>query len=319
MKRDLPQDILAVLAAAALLILVVVLFPSNPARIVLGLLFLLFLPGYVLVAALFPRRTDLDAIKRVALSFTLSIVLTALIGLALNYTSWGIRLNPVLVSVSIFILIASVVAWYRRTTYLPADRFKVGIHFRMPALLKTGSTFDKALTILLILAILGATGTLAYTVAEPKVGERFTEFYLLGINGEPDGYPTLFSYNGGRVTSVTYREKESDVMVSERYGRVVLAIVNREHREETYRVEVLCDGQRLYLRVGNATTDGLGPIVLQHGEKWEQEIGFAPAGLGDGQKIEFLLYMNDRLYYDEGQEPYLWVDARSTTSPVPPK
>ena len=310
MKRDLQYDILAVLVATALLILVIVLVPSNAARIVLGLPFLLFFPGYVLVAALFPRRTDLDVIKRVALSFLLSIALTALIGLVLNYTSWGIRLYPILISISIFILIVSVIAWYRRSLYLPADRFKVELRLGMPALFKTDNAFDRVLTIVLILAVVGATGTLAYTVAKPKVGERFTEFYLLGINGQADRYPKLFTYNGGQVTRVTYVEGGSDVVVSDTYGHIVLAIVNREHREETYRVEAFCNGQRLPLRIGYATVDELGPIVLQHEEKWDQEIGFAPTGPDDGQKIEFLLYMNDRLYFEEGEAPHLWVDAR---------
>jgi uncharacterized membrane protein len=142
MKRDLQQDILALLAASALLIVVIVLLPSNAARIVLGLPFLLFFPGYILVAALFPRRTDLDVIKRVALSFLLSIAVAALIGLVLNYTSWGIRLYPILISISIFILIASIIAWYRRTTYLPAERFKVELRPKMLALFKADNTFD---------------------------------------------------------------------------------------------------------------------------------------------------------------------------------
>ena len=309
MKRDLQQDILALLSATALLILVIVLVPANAARIVLGLPFLLFFPGYVLVAALFPRRTDLDVIKRVALSFLLSIALTALIGLVLNYTSWGIRLYPILISISIFILIVSVIAWYRRSLYLPADRFKVELR-GMPALFKTDNAFDRVLTIVMIVAVIGATGTLVYTVAKPEVGERFTEFYLLGINGQADRYPKLFTYSGGQVTRVTYVEGGSDVVVSDTYGYIMLAIVAREHREETYRVEAFCNGQRLPLRIGYATVDELGPIVLQHEEKWEQEIGFAPTGPGDGQKIEFLLYMNDRLYFEEGEAPHLWVDAR---------
>jgi len=312
MKRDLQQDILALLAATALLILVTVLLPSNAARIVLGLPFLLFFPGYILVAALFPRRTDLDGIKRVALSFLLSIVVVPLTGLVLNYTPWGIGLYPILISISIFILITSAIAWYRRTTYLPAERFKVELRPKMPALFKADNTLDRVLPIVLILAILGVTGTLAYTVAKPRVGERFTEFYLLGINGKADRYPKLFTYNGGQVTSVTYEEGGSDVVVSETFARIVAAIVNREHHEETYSVEVLCNGQPLSLRIGDATVDELGPIVLQHEEKWEQEIGFAPSGLGDGQKIEFLLYVNNRLFFEEGKAPHLWVDARES-------
>jgi uncharacterized membrane protein len=53
-------------------------------------------------------------IERVALSFGMSIAVTALIGLWLNYTPWGIRLEPILYSISAFIIILSAVAIFRR-------------------------------------------------------------------------------------------------------------------------------------------------------------------------------------------------------------
>ena len=68
---------------------------KHPIRIILGLLFVLFLPGYSLIAALFPKKKDLDTIERLALSFGLSIAITPLIGLLLNYTPFGIRLTPI--------------------------------------------------------------------------------------------------------------------------------------------------------------------------------------------------------------------------------
>ncbi|MCD6456429.1 MAG: DUF1616 domain-containing protein [Methanophagales archaeon] len=67
---------------------------ETPIRIILGLPLVLFLPGYSLIAALFPRKDDLDAIEQIALSFGLSIAITPLLGLALNYTPFGIRLTP---------------------------------------------------------------------------------------------------------------------------------------------------------------------------------------------------------------------------------
>lgn len=39
--------------------------------------------------------------------------------------------------------------------------------------------FDKALSIILVVSMLGAIGTMAFVIATPKVGERFTEFYIL--------------------------------------------------------------------------------------------------------------------------------------------
>jgi len=71
-----------------LLIAIIIMLPATSFRIVLGIPFLLFLPGYVLMTALYPKKEGPDAIERVALSFGLSIALVPLIGLILNYTLW---------------------------------------------------------------------------------------------------------------------------------------------------------------------------------------------------------------------------------------
>ncbi len=90
MERNLEQ-MPADLLAAVVLALAVLLFTLTPLsglflRIPIGLLMVLFVPGYVLIAALFPRKGDLDGIERIALSFGLSIAVVPLIGLGLNYT-----------------------------------------------------------------------------------------------------------------------------------------------------------------------------------------------------------------------------------------
>ncbi len=102
------------IVALSLLLVPLVAFTSGALRIALGLAFVLFFPGYTLVAALFPRKGQLGGIERVALSFGLSIAVVPLIGLVLNYTPRGIRLYPILISVLLFIVIMTGVAWYRR-------------------------------------------------------------------------------------------------------------------------------------------------------------------------------------------------------------
>jgi hypothetical protein len=92
-------------------------------RIILGLPFILFFPGYVLICALFPRKEDLGIIERLALSMGLSIAVTSLIGIALNYTSFGIRLYPVMLSLFLFMLLMSAVAIYRRRTFTKKEVF----------------------------------------------------------------------------------------------------------------------------------------------------------------------------------------------------
>ena len=117
------RDIVIVNILSALLIAVIAFFPNSPVRIILGLPFILFFPGYVLLCALFPRKEDLDRFERLALSMGLSIAVTSLIGLMLNYTPFGIRLYSVTFSLFSFTLLMSAVAISKRRTVPPKDVF----------------------------------------------------------------------------------------------------------------------------------------------------------------------------------------------------
>ncbi|MFP4642388.1 MAG: DUF1616 domain-containing protein [Dehalococcoidia bacterium] len=279
-NREVLTDILLI-AVLSLILIPLALLASGPARIVLGILFVLFFPGYMLIAALFPRKESLDGIERVALSFGLSIAVVPLIGLVLNYTPWGIRLEPILISVLIFILVMGGVAVYRRYSLPVQERFYVDFRGFVRSLSpswKGQGRWDKVLTVILVLAILGAIGTLIYVIQAPKVGERFTEFYILGPEGKAADYP---------------EELEVD-----EEGMVIVGIVNREHEPADYRVEIAIEGEQLQLS---------DPIRLEHEEKWEEEMTFSPTETGEDQKVEFRLYRNGE------SEPYhtlhLWLDV----------
>jgi len=80
-------------------------FPLVYARYILGSIFVLWLPGYTFIKALFPTKLpiqtsseNLDKIERVALSIGMSIALVPITGLLLNYTPWGITLTPITIS-----------------------------------------------------------------------------------------------------------------------------------------------------------------------------------------------------------------------------
>lgn len=107
--------VVAAVAASVALISVtsgVVLY----ARYVFGSALVLFLPGYALIEALYPKR-DLDELIRFALSIGLSLALVPLTGLVLNYTPFGIRLLPVTLSIAGLTFALLLVALYRKHQY----------------------------------------------------------------------------------------------------------------------------------------------------------------------------------------------------------
>ena len=73
-------------------------YPLIYIRYILGSIFILILPGYSLIKTLFPTR-EIDDIERTALSIGTSLAIVPLVGLLLNYTSWGIRLTPITLSI----------------------------------------------------------------------------------------------------------------------------------------------------------------------------------------------------------------------------
>ena len=296
------KDLLGI-AIISLLTIPVVLLSSGALRIVLGLPLILFFPGYVLLAALFTRKESLGSVERVALSFGLSIAVVPLIGLVLNYTPWGIRLNPVLISIVSFILILCGIAWHRRKGLEDEERFEVSFHFKRLSW-EGQSGFDKILSVVLVLAIIGAVGTLGYVIVTPKAGEKFSEFYILGTEGKAANYTT-------------------ELQLGER-GEIILGVVNHEQETTDYRLEVLLDGEIIGVDtwVGNEAVsregkaEGLdretaeiilweekregegekldGNVLditsLGYEDKWEGNLFYEPLQTGYGQKLEFLLF-----------------------------
>lgn len=83
---------------------------------------------------------------------------------------------------------------------------------------------NRILSIILVVAIPGATGVLGYAIATPKVREGFTEFYVLGLGGKAVDY----------VTRLRVGEE----------GRVIVGIINHEQKRATYWVRGRRGGQR---------------------------------------------------------------------------
>lgn len=282
MNIKIKNELLVIDILSLLLIAIITLTELSIIRIILGLSLILFFPGYTLIAALFPRKQSLDSIERIALSFGLSIAVVPLIGLILNYTPWGIRLYPILVSLTGFILGMSSIAWYKRSRLLEQERLRITLNIDFSKLRGT-SKLDKVLSVVLICTIFAAIGTLIYVIATPKIGERFTEFYILGLSGKAEGYP-------------------KEIVVGEP-ASVILGMVNQEHEAVEYKVKINIEGK---------TITSLNPIFLEHEQRWEKEVSFTATILGKNLKVEFLLYKKASSQIDElnsYRELHLWVDV----------
>ena len=87
--------------------------PWSLIRIIAGGVFILLIPGYSLFQILFFTK-DIDPIERIAISIGLSLAIAPLIGLMLNYTPWGIRLNPVIACLSTVSIALAFCGTYKR-------------------------------------------------------------------------------------------------------------------------------------------------------------------------------------------------------------
>ncbi|MBN1539478.1 MAG: DUF1616 domain-containing protein [Candidatus Thermoplasmatota archaeon] len=351
--REKPYDLFAVIGASFTLVGVILIFPKlEVIRIILGLPFILFFPGYVLICALYPERKKyfdrdgkevpppseegesepggeekekdrkagpqvlgkgrkrakdgkeegkdkgddgsewpkgkgLDGLERVALSLGLSIAITPLIGLVLNYTyDWapdtlGIRLIPILVSQFAFILVVGGIALLKRMRIPAEDRFAIVIDLSFPS---DQTIMDKVLTVGIVVMMVLSVGLLVYIIVVPREGESFTEFYILGPNHKAEGYPR-------------------NLLIEER-SYIYIGIRNHEHMKMNYTLVMTLDPG-----AGNNTVSSFDDVTISRNLQPAMEVivpdkrtieipcNFSVLETGS-YKLRFLLFKDGREYRD---------------------
>ena len=289
MKKNIVHSDLQIASILTILTFIFVLVPPLDQlfiRTILGLIMVLFLPGYALIAALFIGKDDLDAIERIALSFGLSIAVVPLLGLGLNYTPFGIRLVPIIITLSFFTIAMLAIAYIRRGNLPKEEQFSVPFHQMYTSLkqeLHTNpeSKIDRILTIILVISIIVSVSMLVYVIVTPKQGEKFTEFYILGPDGMADNYPTNLSVG--------------------QTGNVIVGVVNHEYETIDYTIKLV---------LANETLNSL-QFQLEHNSTWEQDIEFIPEHTGNDLKLNFFLYRNNN-FTKSYRSLHLWMDVTDT-------
>ncbi|MGP8024374.1 MAG: DUF1616 domain-containing protein [Methanobacterium sp.] len=195
-------------------------------RTILGLFLIIFIPGYALTAVLFPKTGDLKSLERLIVSVGLSIAITPIIGLILNYTTYGIQLNSILLLLSSLTVLLIFVAYWRRRLVKPENRFSVDFTGSVKNLFSKfskESRVGKLSSVFLIVSVLLALSATMYVIFEPKEEiESFTEFYILGPGGVASEYPVYLT--SGEKSNLT------------------IGIVNHERKPTTYNLVVTSDG-----------------------------------------------------------------------------
>lgn len=258
--------------------------PLAILRLILGLIYVLFIPGYTLQLLLFPRNDELDQTERIALSLALSGAIIPPIALLLDKLPWGISLWSMVIGLSIFSLVCLIGATIWRIILTAGGKIEPASKLSLRQWWVEQERANRIVYIILAGILVTASLTSISILVTPKQAENFSEFYILGKEGLAEDYP---------------REITAGEMV-----KITTGITNREGTDSTYNIQVKLDDQV----IGEA-----GPIDLENGATWEQAVEFSVPAVGEDQQIQFFL---DR----EGQpSPYrllkLWLNV--TTVDVP--
>lgn len=342
--RALPADLAAVVALVVCTVAAVLVPGVNetPLRLILGLPFVLLLPGYTLVAALFPERgperrvdgdesgddeaesadggddgsgllgsasdTDesgIDGVERVALSLGLSLAVVPLVGLVVNFTPWGIRLNPILLSIALFTLGMTAAAAARRRALPPEERFRVPYRAWLATareeIFEPNSGVDAALNVLLAVSVLLAMGAVGYAVLVPPQGESFSEFYLLSENEDGDlvaaEYPTEFTLGESRPVVVGIGNHENEPV---EYTVVV----------QLQEVEIVDNETRVQQR---EELDRFSSPTIEDNRTWRRTHEIQPTMAGERLRVQYLLYRGEvpaePTAGNAYRELHLWIDV----------
>ncbi len=229
-------------------------------RFVIGLPIVIFLPGYSLQSALFPKQTDLTKTERLAISFGMSIALFSLVVLVIDRLPWGITEWPIMISLAVCILICFVFTQAARRRLHVDERFIITVHFGWKTSLSEIRGLAKVTIMAMVSsAVLGALFIASMAIVGGSNGEE-TAFYML----EPE-------YWAGAA---------SRTFTLNRPAHIGIGIINNEEQDQVFSVLATMDGELIGIT---------GPLELAAGEDWEGVLEFTPFRGDPNQQIEIIL------------------------------
>ncbi|MDR6223211.1 DUF1616 domain-containing protein [Methanococcoides alaskense] len=282
------QDLIAAIAFAMLAVIFILVPPLNetPLRIVFALPLIFFIPGYVFIAMMFPKRGDISNIERFTLSVGFSIAITVFDGFAVSLTQWLFRPNSISISLLLLTIIFAALTYIARRRHLEEDQFTFSVHEfiesirsddeNIPKKDRIPPEIEKALIIALVGSIIIAAGMLAYAKVTQEE-EQFTALYILGSEGMAENYPT----NASLDDPIT----------------VTVGVENYEKQDVNYILQMRLDGE--VIQTVNVT--------LSDEEKWEDDLTYQPEQIRIGRsKLEYALFKEEVLS-NPYRSVHLWI------------
>jgi uncharacterized membrane protein len=293
--RDFPRDLLAIVLLA-IGTDIVVLAPGSTLslpRAILALVYVLFLPGYAFISALFPRRgpclleqTDDDSfalLERFALSVAMSVVLVTFVGFLVVLSPFLLSVPPLLVGLTVLTIGTGIIAHIRRRQLSSAERFRISTDWlwtRATGKFTDEWNRDTLLNVILVLSVLFMVSSVAYALTVPKPSDKHTEFYLLTEQEDgslvADDFPSSF------------RPSESKP--------VIIGVHNEEYKSVSY--TVIVQEQRIIrtndtVRVVERNQMARHTTQLSHNQTETIRQELSPTLTGENLRLQFLLYIDD--------------------------
>lgn len=269
--RDLGAALLGLLLVLLVLLLETWLVWLAPVRLVLGFIYLLYVPGYCLHVALFPRHDDLDGLERFGLSLGLSVAVLPILALVLNALPSGLSFAALLIGhVLLTILLGAAAIWQRAR--LSADTRYAPVLAPRPRQWWAGRTRPERRSYQLlglggVLLLILIAGTFATRPAPAP-----TELYMLGAAGKAEDYPRLVQVGMDQTTPI--------------------GIVNHTDQPQHYRLEVWAtwawEPDAWWTQL--AVQDG---ITLAAGEQRLIPVTWRTTWDADDVQVYFRLYLAD--------------------------
>ncbi|WP_323174529.1 DUF1616 domain-containing protein [Natrialba sp. PRR66] len=346
--RELPADLVGtcMTVVATTLAVFLPILEETPVRVPLGLAFVLFVPGYALVSALFPRgrgarrsgprsgsgieseseddgeeprpddsllswplslEASLTGGERCVLAVALSVSVVPLVGLVLYFGLGTVAAQPLVGALSAITLVATLIGAKRRHALPPAERFQPPVERWITAVRAPVSAAESRPAAAIHISVAIVLLLAVSSIGYAVVGPQTGEqFSEVSI---------LTETNNGELVAGNYPTSFDDGESHE----LVFTVENRERRTVGYTVVVVEQGVENDSVVEQRELKRF-ETELEHGRTWNHAHDVQPSVSGETVRLAWLVYLDGDVPESPSLEnadysTHRWVEVSAPAEP----